>query len=211
MLRLFAIAIAALWLGVSGAMAEKVDGQETYSLLFRDGALNDIDRSAELHYRQTVTNRLQPEADTRDTGKVAIMFVDGGMARIEFRQDEKGRGLGRFPASVGNPMIMYFYEKVLRDMAQSAGGSPFYIRNRVKESLVRPSEVEPGEAVINGETVATKTIRLRPFEGDPNTARMRGFGDLELAPHRCACRLCLCLHADQWPNPRDVGPLRLFH
>lgn len=102
------------------------------------------------------------------------------LAVLEFRQDGKHRALGSFPASVGNPMIMVFYESVIRDMAETAGGSPFYIRNRVKEALVKPAQIETGEAVVDGETVAVQTVTLRPFQGDPNHARMRGFGDLEL-------------------------------
>ena len=102
------------------------------------------------------------------------------VATLEFRQDGKHRNLGSFPASVGNPMIMVFYESVIRDMAETAGGSPFYIRNRVKEALVQPAEIETGEAEFAGETVATRTVTLRPFLDDPNRDRMMGFGDLEL-------------------------------
>jgi hypothetical protein len=114
---------------------------------------------------------------------VALSFLEGEqatMATLEFRQDGKYRKLGAFPASVGNPMIMYFYETVVRDMAEVAGGSPFYIRNRVKESLVQTSDIVEGEAVVNGQTIKTQTIRLYPFKDDPNQERMRGFGDLEL-------------------------------
>ena len=181
MLKAITAALLALWLGAVAAMAETASGEETYALLFRNGTLDAVDRDTELHYSRTVQNRLQPEADARDTGRIAILFDEGDMARLEFRQDDKGRALGRFPANVGNPMIMVFYESVIRDMAESAGGSPFYIRNRVKESLVQPAQIEPGEAVVNGKTVPTQTVRLRPFEDDPNQARMRGFGDLTLS------------------------------
>ncbi|NIY99214.1 hypothetical protein HC022_24280, partial [Salipiger sp. HF18] len=84
-------------------------------------------------------------------------------------------------ASVGNPMIMYFYESVIRDMAETVGGSPFYIRNRVKEALVQPAEIVTGEASFGGSEVPTQTVILRPFEGDPNAGKMQGFGGLELS------------------------------
>ena len=77
-------------------------------------------------------------------------------------------------------MIMYFYETVVRDMAEAAGGSPFYIRNRVKDALIQTSDVVVGEAMLDGKTVTTETIRLYPFKDDPNAAQMQGFGDLEL-------------------------------
>ncbi|MEL6100597.1 MAG: hypothetical protein AAFV87_02040 [Pseudomonadota bacterium] len=180
MIKVFASTILGLWIWAVAVLAETVDGQETYDLLFRNGTLDAVDRNSELVYRRTLANRLAPDADAKNTGDIAVMFDEGDMARIEFRQDDKQRALGQFPATVGNPMIMYFYESVIRDMSSSAGGSPFYIRNRVKEALVQPSEVELGEAEVGGETVETKTIRLEPFAGDPNRARMRGFGDLVL-------------------------------
>ena len=162
--------------------ASTLDGTETYDMLFKDGTLDGIDRGAELVYTRAVTNTLDAESGERDSGDIALGFREGqaDMAMLEFRRDGKYRSLGVFPASVGNPMIMYFYETVVRDMAQSAGGSPYYIRNRLKDALVQSTEVEEGEATVNGKTVATNTIRLYPFAGDPNADRMKGFGDLEL-------------------------------
>ncbi|SDX90733.1 hypothetical protein SAMN05444340_101461 [Citreimonas salinaria] len=135
-----------------------------------------------LVYRREVESRLKPEAAERDTGSVVLDIREGDapMADLRFRQDDKYRGLGSFPASVGNPMIMYFYESVVRDMAEAAGGSPFYIRNRVKDALVQPSDIVEGEAAVDGRTVETRTITLHPFHGDPNADRMQGFGDLAL-------------------------------
>lgn len=154
---------------------------ETYDLLFRSGSLDGTDRDATLSYHRRVTNRLVPAADERDSGTISLSFVPGNQAQLEFsRDDGKHRNLGSFPASVGNPMIMYFVETVVRDMAESAGGSPFYIRNRVKESLVRPAETVEETARFHGRTVPAVTVTLRPFSGDPNAARMRGFGDLAL-------------------------------
>ena len=180
LLRLFT-ALAVLWPAI--ALPASLDGQATYDLLFRNGTLDGIDRDTRLVYRREVTNVLKPEAEDRDTGDIALSFHDGDrstMARLEFRQDGKHRSLGQFPASVGNPMIMYFYESVVRDMAEAAGGSPFYIRNRVKDALIQPSDMTEGEMEIGGQTVPVVTIRLAPFANDPNRERMQGFEDLEL-------------------------------
>ena len=173
---IFAICIA------GGGVAAPLGGDQTYDMLFRNGTLDDINRDGELVYRRVVENALNPEFAARDTGDIALSFREGQatMAMLEFQQDGKHRVLGTFPASVGNPMIMYFYEAVVRDMAESAGGSPFYIRNRVKEALIQPSDVEVGEARFDGRVIKTQTIRLYPFEGDKNQERMKGFGDLEL-------------------------------
>lgn len=179
--RITALGLAAL-LSASTALASPLAGDKAYDMLFRDGTLDQIDRGAELVYRREVSNALNPDADARDTGDIALSFREGSatMAALEFRQDDKHRALGAFPASVGNPMIMFFYESVVRDMAEAAGGSPFYIRNRVKNALIQTSDIEYGEAIVDGKTIATRTIRMYPFAEDPNQARMRGFGDLEL-------------------------------
>lgn len=164
------------------AIASPLAGDKSYDMLFRTGTLDQIDRDAELVYRRAVASTLKPDAEGRDTGDIALSFRKGEapLVLLQFRQAGKHKALGSFPASVGNPMIMYFYETVVRDMAEAAGGSPFYIRNRVKDALIQSSEIEEGQAVIDGKTISTQTIRLYPFAGDPNRDRMQGFGDLEL-------------------------------
>lgn len=181
MIRLMAFSLVA-FLSAGMVVASPLAGDKTYDMLFRTGTLDEIGRDAELVYHREVTSALKPEAQGRDTGDIALSFRAGQapLALLEFRQDGRYRALGSFPASVGNPMIMYFYETVVRDMAEAAGGSPFYIRNRVKDALIQTSDIEEGQAVVAGKTVTTQTIRLYPFADDPNRDRMQGFGDLEL-------------------------------
>ena len=171
------------FLSLNPAVAAPVDAEQAYDLLFQNGVLDTIARDKELVYRRTVTNQLRPDTAERDTGDIALSFRDDGneMAYLEFRQNNKHRAMGVFPASVGNPMIMVFYESAIRDMAESAGGSPFYIRNRVKDALIQPAEVVEGKLVFDGKTVPAQTILMRPFAEDPNRDRMQGFGDLVLS------------------------------
>ncbi len=178
----FAVTIFVVALSALPASAGSVGGQQTYDLLFQNGTLDDVQQGTKLVYHREVINTLNPDTAGRDTGDIVLGFQQGDtpMAHLQFHQKDKHRSLGVFPASVGNPMIMVFYESVIRDMAETAGGSPFYIRNRVKEALIQPSNVEQGEAMIDGQTVQTQTIRLHPFANDPNSARMFGFGDLEM-------------------------------
>lgn len=177
-------AAAALLLTLGPASAEALEGTETYNLLFREGTLDTLPGGAALTYRREVENRLSAEAAAAATGLIGMSVeeTEGAprLAKLEFRQENKHRNMGTFPASVGNPMIMVFYESVIRDMSQNAGGSVFYIRNRVKDALVQDSEAVEGEAMLEGEAVETRTVRLMPFAGDPNRDRMQGWGDLML-------------------------------
>ena len=163
--------------------AETIGAEESYDLLFKNGTLDAVDRDSGLEYRREVTSELVPEAEDRDTGDIQLAFLETEPAAValSLHQDGKERGLGTFPASVGNPIIMYFYETTVRDMAEAAGGSPFYIRNRVKDALTQPAEIEKGSETFEGREIETTRITLRPFENDPNRGRMQGFGDLTLS------------------------------
>lgn len=153
---------------------------ETYDLIFKMGTLSDVETSEVLEYKRDVTIPMDAAYGARNTGVVKLTFEAEEMARLKFHQGAKSKNVGAFPATVGNPVIMYFVETVLRDVAQHAGGSPFYIRNRIKESLVTKSDILDASVVIGDETVAAHVINLRPFENDKNREKMKGFGDLTL-------------------------------
>ncbi len=181
MFKHMACALVACTLAGTPAIAAN-EGTATYDLLFKPGTLDDFGMDNMLLYERTVTNTLVPDAALRDTGEIELSFEETTppQAGLRFLQGGKHRNLGTFPMSVGNPIIMYFVETVVRDMAEAAGGSPFYIRNRVKEALVTPTDVQTGEAMYQGNSIETQTVTLRPFANDPNSDRMKGFGDLAL-------------------------------
>ena len=64
-----------------------------------------------------------------DAGEPALRLVREATAR-----PHAGRHASR-PASA-NPLLLYFLETTVRAMAEATGGSPYYIRNRIREALV---------------------------------------------------------------------------
>jgi len=169
----------AAWLVLFGTTAPGL-AAEVYDLLFKTGTLDGIARTAVLDYERHVSTRDNEDLAKRETGTISLSFAPEDMAELEFRQGDKHRNIGSFPATVGNPMIMYFVETVVRDMASTAGGSPFYIRNRVKAALVKKTPIREETIHVNGRDVPAQTVTLYPFENDPNRDRMRGFEDLAL-------------------------------
>ncbi len=174
---LFGMGVIVLGLSLLPAAALS---EEVYDLLFKTGTLDEMSRDAVLDYRREVSIRENDALGERSSGTVRLTFAPEQMAELEFRKDGKHRKIGEFPATVGNPMIMYFVETTIRDMAGTAGGSPYYIRNRVKAALLQSVPVETETVRYGGHDVAARSVTLHPFEDDPNIARMRGFGDLEL-------------------------------
>lgn len=183
------VAFLALSVCLSGPVLAGSTGQtealETYDLLFKSGTLDPLPREGVLHYDRTVTNRVRPDAAARDTGEITLGFVtpEGKPeeAQLHFAQADKERVIASFPASVGNPLIMYFMETVMRDMVETSGGSPFYIRNRIKDALIQPADMETTEVRWGDDMVAATIVTLHPFEGDPNADRMAGFDKLSLS------------------------------
>ncbi|MDK3075321.1 hypothetical protein QO034_19765 [Sedimentitalea sp. JM2-8] len=171
---LMAIGLA-LWL------AQPAAAEPAYDLIFKQGTLSDLGMQSVLVYDRQVEIAADLDRARRSTGTVDMAFATDDMAQLTFRQDDKHQSLGRFPASVGNPIVMYFVETVLRDVAHEAGGSPFYIRTKIKDSLVQPAEIESVTLRFGDRDVAGQKITLHPFRDDENRDRMKGYGDLSLS------------------------------
>ncbi len=88
------------------------------------------------------------------------------------KTDNRTRKIGPFPISGGDPVLTFFLEQTTRDIAKLTGGSPFYIRNRIKEALF-----ESGEITQNDDN---RTASFHPLQDDPNASRMNGFETLTL-------------------------------
>jgi hypothetical protein len=114
----------------------------------------------------------------------SLQDVTDGRVRLEVEAGEQGRTLllvrgaagkeapvGSYPPAVANPVLLYFLETTVRAMAETTGGSPYYIRNRMREALV---------AADLGPEGPTHVVTLHPFAADANRARMGDFADLAI-------------------------------
>ena len=117
--------------------------------------------------------------------EVTVKAVSGGELRLEAVDGADGRELrlvqvagdavtpvGTFPTGVANPVLLHFLETSVQVMAEATGGSPYYIRNRIRDALVA-SDL----GAVEG---AAREATLTPFANDPNRPRMGGFGDLAI-------------------------------
>lgn len=99
--------------------------------------------------------------------------ADGATAlQLSEESTRAHRKIGPFPVSAGDPTLVFFLENTSRDMAAITGGSPFYIRNRLKDALFRGGKVLEEDGF--------KVAEFTPFAGDPNADRMGAFKDLTL-------------------------------
>lgn len=153
-------------------------------LVFSTGVLGNIPHDMAVTYEHL---RLGPDSDefrSIPDGSITLVVVPGDTggdeAIMAMSNGGKARNRTPFPADAGNPLVMAFLESSLRSMAQITGGSPFYLRNRIKESLRSGGEVTPVQIVVDGETVDALEVTFKPFVEDKNAERMGDFSMLEL-------------------------------
>lgn len=122
---------------------------------------------------------LRPIAD----GTLRLNVEDGAAGArktsLEMGTADQLRLIGKYSEASGNPVLPIFLESTLGVMSRITGGSPFYIRNRMKEALGAADQISPGKADWAGQSVKTEEIVIKPFATDAKRDRMGAFADME--------------------------------
>ncbi|MCM2474219.1 hypothetical protein HGO38_12115 [Rhizobium sp. CG5] len=161
-------------------------GTGTYDMLFPSTALKgleaapsqDADRST-LVYDRVISGVGQEQLD--GSFRIGLTIKPDDNVALTLYQGTKSRGLGSYPVSVGNPVIMYFLESALGDIAAQSGGSPFYLRNRIKDALLRDAQIVPVSLHYQNREIKAREVTIRPFTNDKARDRMGRFAELALA------------------------------
>jgi len=102
--------------------------------------------------------------------------------------DLKGKGEGKFATArflsegrsvkyppvenaEGNPVILWFLDRDIREMERLTGGKATYFRKRIRLALVDQAEVRPVTFSFDGKEVSGTEIKISPYLDDPNKAK----------------------------------------
>lgn len=110
------------------------------------------------------TMAMQVTAPPEDTSK--------RVADVVIRRGDKEGEAGPFPTMNGNPIALVLLERDVKEMAQLSKGSPFYIRNRVRDHLA-DGTVEPARFSYDGREIEGWKLSMKPFAGDPNKDKLQ--------------------------------------
>jgi hypothetical protein len=165
-------------LGQAGTLGAQEASPRAFELVFRTGTLDGLPEGTELRYAGTQA----PEGAPGDGWRSLVVgLAPGGRAVVEGVEDDAAaRVIGNFDAGVGNPLAMVFLESTVTAIAEATGGSPFYIRNRIRDAMAGPGEVQEAVAQWEGAEVAATEIVLLPFVADAHRAELGAFADLEI-------------------------------
>lgn len=114
---------------------------------------------------------------TGGTNLVVQPVDQGAVLSLALERTEGARHIAMFPATGANPVLLYFLETLTQSISRATGGSPHYIRNRLREAL---GSAGLGSATDMQAGLAVTQTELRPFAEDPNRDRMGVFADLTL-------------------------------
>ena len=173
---------AALALASSAGSAGAGEAQDR---LFAVGLLGEVAAGERLIYGHDRGGRLAgPAVPPIEDGTVELAVVPGADGRREARIEltSEGKPVTRtvLPADGGHPIFLLFLETSARTVAELTGGSPFYIRNRMRAALAAEAALAPVEVTVGGAPVAAREVTFRPFAEDPNRAALGPFADLAL-------------------------------
>lgn len=150
--------------------------------LFAEAVLADQPAGQEIHYSHQRSGPEAPGFRPVTDGSLILVKPTEGAPRltVEMVTDGRSQSLPDFPVEGGNPVLLVFLESVSRSMADLTGGSPFYIRNRIKDALRDGGETESLALSRGDGSITAQALTLHPFKDDPNRTRMGEFADLAL-------------------------------
>ena len=121
-----------------------------------------------LHYGFRKSGTLEAGFDDR----VSILLAkqaDGSCcaATAQFLQGERRLALPEIPSAQGNPVILYFLERDVREMSRLTKGQSSYFRKRIRMAAYQGATLEDTRVDFHGKSVPAQRISLAPYLDDP--------------------------------------------
>jgi len=146
--------------------------------LFVDDHLVALPHSATLEYAFTHRGSLEKPFDDKVTLHVGPpRGPTGRPVKGTFLSSTRRVDLPDLDGATGNPVILFFLEREVREMHRLTGGSESYYRKRIRMALASGAEVRDVEATLGTRRVAATEIRLAPYHDDPARPRYERFAE----------------------------------
>lgn len=86
---------------------------------------------------------------------------------VDFLTGEHAMPLPNFDGYQGNPVIIAMLEHNAQAIGQRTGGGALYFRNRIRDALAdKSTQVKTASLDHQGSTLATKSIKFKPYTDD---------------------------------------------
>lgn len=116
--------------------------------------------SLEAGFEDKVTIQLRAQANGSCCTTTAEFL--GGPRRLSLPEVEAGEG---------NPVILYFLERDIREMSRLTKGQAAYFRKRIRMAVYQGAQISDMVLPFKGQAVAAKQITIEPYVADPLRVR----------------------------------------
>jgi hypothetical protein len=170
------LAVAMACAASQAVAADPSEYSEAERQLFVRPHLAAVKPPTRLLYRYERTGTLEPEVSDQAT---LILGEKTGArtATVDYLSDERKLELPEVAYVDGNPVILHFLEREVRELKRLTGGSVGFYRNRIRKALAGSAQVQETEFRYDGRTVKGTQIRIDPYLDDPARSRFEKFAD----------------------------------
>ena len=140
--------------------------------IFMDRPLAKLRPPLTLHYAYHKTGTLEEAFD--DTVDVMLSAQADGSCCAAQAQFFGGARAVRQPdveSAQGNPAILYFLERDIREMERLTQGKANYFRKRIRMAVYQGASIRKLTLRYRGAPVAVREISIAPYLDDPNRPR----------------------------------------
>lgn len=103
--------------------------------------------------------------------------ADGGCcaAQVTFLDGPRQLSLPDLQSAQGNPVILYFLERDVREMNRLTKGQAAYFRKRIRMAIYQGASVEQVSVPWRGKEIAARRITVSPYLDDPLRPRFEKY------------------------------------
>lgn len=168
-----------------GAIAENAPDKPASStvqrLIFDDPHFRSLKAPGDIYYSYLVAITNKKLFGTGFQDSVRLHLEEGKPdtpekdATLYIYTGERERDPVSFKERTTNPVILMFLEQDLWRMRQRVGGRADYFKARVAAAMRDGVEVTQTTVKVDGRDVPATRVTFKPFENDPNAARLSHF------------------------------------
>ncbi|MGD9832856.1 MAG: hypothetical protein AB7U92_08905 [Piscinibacter sp.] len=114
------------------------------------------------------------EEGFEDKVAVKLKAAKGGkccLATAEFLSGAHRLSLPEVDQAQGNPAVLYFLERDIREMNRLTKGQQNYFRKRIRMAVYQGAQVQDVTVSYRGKSVPAREIRIAPYVDDPLRVR----------------------------------------
>ena len=173
--RRYALAAAVLSIALPrAALAEEAapDFSVAERALFMGDQLSALPSPSTLSYQFRKSGSLEPGFE--DNVKITVRRQSSGsccVATGEFLSGANRMTMPEAEDARGNPVVMYFLERDVREMSRLTKGQANHFRKRIRMALFDSATVRDVALNYRGKQLAGREITVSPYLADPNRPR----------------------------------------